>query len=223
MRGYEISEEVKSEGVDYKNFLPGINENIVLIGVSYGLASPKADADPDGPKALIFEFQSEDGETKYRHTEWEIVESRELQNAEKLYDALVAKNETPSESKAEFVNKTVDKSYMSQQKRIKHIMTKFMAEDEAIIPASNSFAQFATLVAQVVNPHLDSTKKLRAIFVYDNKGYLKFPSFVPFLETQGSEPTGLKINPRYHKITPPAPTGASAAVGNSKPSDEDEF
>lgn len=222
MRGFGISEDVKSEGADYKNFLAGINEDITLKAVSYGLASPKADADPTGPKALIFEFESVDGEIKYRHTEWEIVEDREISNAEKLYDTLVGRGETPSETKGEFVNKAVDKNYASQQKRIKHILTKFMDEDKVIIPTAKTFAAFAKNVADLVTPHIDS-RPLRAIFVYDNKGYIKFPSFVPFLEVQTSEPTGLKINIRYHKLTPPAPTGSNNGAAVSKISDTEEF
>lgn len=221
MRGFGISEDVKSEGADYKNFAAGLNEGIILKSVSYGLASPKADADPSGPKALIFEFESANGEIKYRHTEWEIVEDREIANAEKLYDTLVQRGETPSETKGEFVNKAVDKNYASQQKRIKHILTKFMDEDKVIIPTANSFAKFAKNVADLVTPHIDD-RPLRAILVYDNKGYIKFPSFVPFLEVQTDQPTNLKINIRYHKLTPPTPSGNNgAAVG--KVSDNDEF
>jgi hypothetical protein len=221
MRSYGIDENVKSEsGAGGSVLSPGINENITLKDVSYGLASRKQDADANGPKALCFEFANEDGETALLHFEWEINEERELEGAKRLYDSLVAKGEIPKETKQEFVNNRVDKAYSSQASRIKHILTKFMPEEDVIIQTVASFEQYCQMIARLIKPKLDD-RKLRLICVYNYKGYITLPSFVPFVENMvDGVATSLKIS-KYHKITPPVAETAPAKGGAV--SDDDEF
>lgn len=227
MRGYSIDENVRSEATGgTATFDAGINENVVLKKVSYTLASMKEDADPNGAKVLAFEFEKEvNGEIiQFRHTEWEINDQREVESAEKLYDVLVSQGKTPKESKAEFVNMQVDKKYNQFAARIKHIMTKYMSEEDSVIPACNSFAQFANMVSTMLTPHIDD-RKMRMICVYNYKGYITLPTFVPFLEVMVDGEEGVlhtKLNPRYHKLTPPAPQNTDAVVSKSV-SDDDEF
>jgi len=220
MRGYGIDENVASESNVGSTLNPGINENIVLKDVSFGLASRKKDADPSGPKALCFEFTNPATEASLLHFEWEINEERELESAKKLYDALVAKGEIPKETKQEFVNNRVDKAYSSQASRIKHILTKFMPEEDVIIQTVASFEQYCQMIVRLIKPKLDD-RKLRMICVYSYKGYITLPSFVPFVENMvDGVSTSLKIN-KYHKITPPATETAPAKGGAV--ADDDEF
>jgi hypothetical protein len=223
MRGYGIDENVKSEGTSVSTLNVGINENILLKNVSYGLASRKEDADPNGPKALCFEFTTKDGESSLLHFEWEVNEQREIESAERLYDTLVSKggSNVPKETKAEFVNSRTDRAFSSQATRIKHIMTKFMSEEEAVVPMVNSFAQFGQMVEKMLKPRLDD-RKLRLICVYNYKGYVTLPTFTPFVENMvDGVSTSLKINLKYHKLELPKqdnPATAASAV-----SDNDEF
>lgn len=225
-RSYGIDTAVESEGFTGKYFPAGMVEGVLLKSVKYDLASTKEGASPDGAKGLIFTFTSEDGALTHRHIEWELVEKRELENAEKLYNELVKKGETPTTQKVDFINNLVDKSYASQQKRIKHILTKFMPEEKAVIPPSNSFEQFSKNVERLLTPNISKTP-MRAIFVYDSNGYVKFPTFVPFLEVIVADtPATLKINEKYHRVTPPAPkAGAPGSSGYrpSTPSQDDDF
>lgn len=223
MRGYGIDENVKSEGTSVSTLKAGINGDIVLKNVNYGLASRREDADPSGPKALCFEFATADGESSLLHFEWEVNEQREIESAEKLYDVLVSKggSNVPKETKAEFVNSRTDRAFSSQASRIKHIMTKFMSEDEAVVPMVNSFAQFGQMVVKMLTPRIDD-RKLWLICVYNYKGYITLPSFTPFVEAMvDGVGTTLKINARYHKITPP--TQDNPATAASAVSDTDEF
>ena len=225
-RGYGIAKDIESEGFVGKYFPAGLNEGIILKSGGYGLTSTKPDADPNGIKALIFNFASEDGELTHRHIEWELVEKKELDNAEKLYDTLVSRGETPDAPKVDFINATVDKSYLSQQKRVKHILTKFMPEEKAVVPASNSFEQFSKNVEKLLTPAIKD-QKLRAIMVYDNSGYVKFPTFVPFLEVmEDGKASLLKVNEKYHKLTPPTPKGGSNSAyrqATATVSQDDDF
>ena len=221
MRGYGIDENVKSEGTESSTLNVGINENIVLKSVSYGLASRREDADPNGAKALIFEFETADGENSLRHLEWEVNEQREIQNAEKLYDAIITGSNPPKETKAEFVNTKVDRAYSSQAARIKHIMNRFMTEEEAVVPMVNSFEQFGKMVAKMLSSKIDD-RKLRMICVYNYGGYVSLPTFVPFVENMvDGVSTSLKINPKYHKLELPSRDNPSTAA--SAVSDDDEF
>lgn len=223
-RGYGISENTKSEGVS-AGFEAGINENLVLVSASYGLASTKEDADPNGFKALIFEFEGED-EKKFRHLEFEINEKQSKKGAETLYDKLLGEGKPPKETKAEYVEKQIDRAYEMLEKRIKHIMTKFMDETETIIPPVKTYEQYATLVSKLINSKNDG-RKLRGLFVYDKSGYVKFPSFPAFLEVmEDGVNTKLAINPRYHNMVKPNPQGQSSygkPASTAVVSDDDDF
>jgi len=224
-RGYGIDENVKSEGSGIATFEPGINENVRLTNVSYGIASAKDDADPNGAKALIFEFENADGDLKLRHLEWEVNEQLSMKGAESLYDKMISNGQTITETKLDFVNKQVDKAYSSQASRIKHIMTKFLDEASVIITSTNSFEAYAKKVVGLLKPALDD-RNLRLICVYNPKGYMTLPSFTPFLEVMvDGVNTSLKIKTTYHNIVKPAPTNGAGYGGGSKApvSDNDDF
>lgn len=66
-------------------------------------------------------------------------------------------------------------------RRIKHIVTKFMPEEEFIIDNVNSFSEYAKKVVEKTKGRYEG-KKFRALFIYRGK-YVDFPKYPNFLES----------------------------------------
>jgi hypothetical protein len=86
------------------------------------------------------------------------------------------------------------KKAQNQAKRIKHLMTKFMTEDQATVEYdTENWVKYAS----TVKAKLDATRlgvKLRTKAVYDNKNYVSWPNYVPFVERMDIETSTLEIS-----------------------------
>ena len=84
-----------------------------------------------------------------------------------------------------------EKKMQSQAKRVKHIMTKFLDEDQINITANN-FEEFCKqVIAKLGNSYIG--KKLRTKTIYSYNRYISFPKYVPFLEDMNVEKSRLTI------------------------------
>ena len=73
-----------------------------------------------------------------------------------------------------------EKKMQSQMKRVKHIMTKYLAEDKVTINAQD-FEGFCNQVITLLgNSYVG--KKLRMKTVYSYNNYVSVPKYVPFME-----------------------------------------
>lgn len=75
-----------------------------------------------------------------------------------------------------------EKKAVAQQKRTKHVMTKFMDEAQARITNVATFEQFAKQFKHKLETEGDTSKEFRLLLQYNNKGYASLPPFVPFIE-----------------------------------------
>ena len=85
------------------------------------------------------------------------------------------------------------KKVQNQAKRIKHIMTKYMSEDQTKIEYdTDQWVKYAS----TVKAKLDAVKKgvkVRIKATYDNQNYVTLPNYTPFIERMDVEETGLLI------------------------------
>ena len=131
-----------------------------------------------GNYVLAFHFKGANGEV-FRHTEWEV------------------KDEDP---------KIVDK-IENLGKRVKHILTKFMPEEECILEG-NSWSVFCKGVLKLVLGKYN-TIKVAIKLVYGNNGYLQFTRYTGFIALDKKD---LKIGKNEIMIRP-----------NTKPTTADEL
>ncbi len=69
----------------------------------------------------------------------------------------------------------------SQMKRLKHIVTKLVPEG-IVLPSAGSFSDLYSALVNLINSSSMKGTQLRGKLVYNNKGFLSFPKYVPFLE-----------------------------------------
>lgn len=113
----------------------------------------------EGKNILTFLFSTSKGD--HQHTEYEV---------------------DPTDIKA--VSKMQNLS-----KRVGHIMTKFVSEEVVKGIIANSFVEYATKVAQILNPVVNSVKDLEIKVVgnvYNGKATSGFPGYVPFISRKSS-------------------------------------
>ncbi len=106
----------------------------------------------NGNDFLVFHFEK-DGK-KVDHTEW-------------------MPNDTDPEK---LQNKTIN-----QIKRVKHIVTKFIPEEQFVFQA-NDFKSFGEATVKLLgNTYVNKPVRLKVIYSYNN--YTSLPNYVPFIET----------------------------------------
>lgn len=79
----------------------------------------------------------------------------------------------------------------NQIKRLKHIATKFVTEDEFTIEAA-TFEAFCNSVIRILKGKFEG-KKVRIKVVYSDKNFTSLPKYVPFIERMDVEKSTLEI------------------------------
>lgn len=177
---YGIDQNTDSEGF-VSNYMPaGIHENVKLSNVAY----ENAKEDGSGQMVLAFHFVDEDKNT-LRHVEFPIdpqqIKSQATStprqhgrnNAELGY--VKGQNITPDQA--------VQIEVANQATRIKHIMTKYMPEQQTVTGAVQTFEQYANAIIAKFNAVADYSQKLVRLKVVKPGEYSKLPRFAPFMET----------------------------------------
>lgn len=102
------------------------------------------------------------------------------------------------------------KKLESQLKRFKHIVTKYLPEGSSL-PAANTFVELATAVKATLAQANANTKPMRLKMIYNDKGYLTTPKYVPFVEstTVPKADTKLKLTDFDQLDRPKKDTGAA--------------
>lgn len=112
--------------------------------------------DGEGNPVLMFNFVGPNNE-KFRHIEWEI--------GEQATDP--------------------EKSAMALAKRVKHILTKFMPEEQCVLQGS-TYAEFANGVITLLGDQ-HKGKKVAIKLLYNNKGNLVFTKYVGFIAHEAKD------------------------------------
>lgn len=108
-----------------------------------------------------------------------------------------------------------EKKKKSQLTRLKHIVTKFTPEGTQL-PSANTFPELWQGVQQLLGQNQCNSKPVRLKLVYNDKGYLSVPKYVPFMELMSVSPdsTGLKLDPGFDNLIRQKPDSPkTAAVG----------
>jgi|688.fasta_scaffold307158_3 hypothetical protein len=138
--------------------------------------------DGSGDPSLMFNFKGANGET-FRHIEWAV--------GEQATD--------------------VEKSQQSLAKRVKHIITKFIPEEQAVL-SGNSYAEFAKGVINLIGDN-NKGKKVAIKLVYNDKGNLVFTKYVGFIALDAKD---LRIGDKERITkTPIAPSNDDDLLGNT--------
>lgn len=118
--------------------------------------SPRKDG--EGDKVLMFNFKGQNGET-FRHLEWPVDESK-AQDPQKAYE--------------------------NQGKRIKHILSKFIAEDAIIIEGVSSYAEFSAKVIELLGT-ANVGKTVAIKLTYNAKGNVEFTKYLGFIGNNAAD------------------------------------
>ena len=171
---YKIDQSTQVQEVALKSTIPvGINDNCELINVGRYTAS-------NGSDYLGFTFKDSDG-AELKQMEWDVDPERVTPK--------------PGESIDECVTRRVNQMLV----RVKHIATKFVPENQFVVQGNN-FGELIDSVVRMLAPNTYAGKKVRLKVVYSYNDYCSLPNFAPFIETMDTDPSGLKINPKYDKM-----------------------
>ncbi len=144
------------QGSDVEKFLPaGIHENLVMYDVKYAVSTP------GGNKFLCFYFKDEENR-KSSHTEYEPKPSENLPNG--------------YEGTLEDLFKQKVTNLVS---RVGQVLVSggYITREQLQIPSPWDFEAFAKHVVALLVASGYQNKKIRAKFIYNNKGYTSLPQY----------------------------------------------
>lgn len=122
------------------------------------LTEVKAETSPNGNNFIAFTFTTTDGKLLTK-TEWE-----------------------PSGNDESLLLKKAQ----NQAKRVKHIMSKYVAEgDTKIEYDTDNWMKYASTVKAKLTPFIKGVK-VRIKAIYDNNNYVTLPNYIPFIERMDS-------------------------------------
>jgi len=133
--------------------------NYVDVGIHEDaeLTEVKVDTSPNGNAFLAFTITSADGKTLTK-TEWQPSGEDEI----------------------------LSKKARNQAKRVKHIMSKFVSEEDTKIEYdTDNWIKYASTVKAKLDPYITGIK-IRIKAIYDNNNYVTLPNYVPFIERMDS-------------------------------------
>ena len=151
---------------------PGIHDNCEFTGVTKKVAS-------NGKSYLEFQFKNSNGEL-LNHAEWDVDPARITPKA----------GETPEEA--------VQRRVKSMLTRVKHIATKFIPEDQFVIKAQSFDELCSAVVTALTGKGVGKLVRLKVVYNYND--FSSLPNFAPFIEDMSTNPSGLKINPKFDKM-----------------------
>ena len=163
----------------------GIHQNVKIVSV----VKENSKKDDTGSTVLRFYFENDKGET-FNHTEFEI----DTENLKKLAKQW---NADPKE--------LIKNTFLDLNLRIKHILETFIPKDQIIFKAKG-WEDFCDKAVKLCGElYKDTTVRVKLI--YNKKDFPIFPkkTFQPFIQNS-EENDALKINKKYDRVTPLAPT-----------------
>tara|TARA_R110000787_G_scaffold153516_3_gene267407 strand:- start:4007 stop:4588 length:582 start_codon:yes stop_codon:yes gene_type:complete len=174
--------------IDKKIQSEGTSTKIFKLGISEEneMTNVSVETASNGNSFLKFSFTDSDG-ANLSHLEWPI----------------------------DTANEGWEKKMTSQMKRVKHIMTKYLAEDKVTINAQDFDGFCNQVIALLGNSYVG--KKLRMKTVYSYNNYVSVPKYVPFMELLdqvASDKTRLNIT-NFDKMTKDEADNPSTLTSNA--------
>lgn len=177
----------------------GINENVKLVDIAYEPAKEGSEN-----MCLSFYFQDKEGR-QLRHAEFPV-------DPEETKKRAIQQGNDPVDA--------VRKRVRAQGVRLKHIATKIVSEERAVIKNVQTFQQYAQAVIQLLKPELPAGP-FRIKVIMNHKDYSSLPPYPPFIERQTDEATKLKIDKRER--TQPATAANPAGLDMPAGGPGDDF
>lgn len=190
-------------------FTVGISENVVIKSADF----ENSRLDGTGSDVLAFTFMQPNGAI-FRKIVWEVDPIR-VAKFSKDYPRMHSRNnEKAGYVKGEVITdeQSVRIAYDDFNRFIKHILTKYMSEEEATITNVKSYKDFCMMVIKKLSGKLD--KKIRLKTVYNSNGYLDLPRYGNFIEPMDIEISTLAIGPKdnIERATPTDENKVESAV-----------
>lgn len=205
MSGYGISMDTRSD--DAKPYpQPGISGGWKLTDVFYG----NTREDGTGKDALQYIFTNKNGAT-FKYIAFEVDKQRTLTYNENNGDRRIHffSNEDKGYVKGAPISDqaAIDMALESYSSRQKHIMTKVMSNEEAVLAQVTSYEDFCKqVVAKIKNKLTGETPSMFLKLVFNGK-YLGFPKWKDCVEVEtDGGPSKLKIMEK-DIVTRPTPDG----------------
>lgn len=188
---YKINQSTKVQEGGGSSAIPvGINEGCSLVSIT-------KETTKDGNPYLCFLFKDPNG-NELKHMEFDVDPNRV--------------NPKPGESNDEAVSRRVNNMLV----RIKHICTKFVDSDSFSIQGNNYGELCDSLVTFMGTKYQGIPVRLKVVYSWND--YSSLPNFCPFIETMDTDPSGLKINPKYDKMEKDS-AGAQTEVASTDNAD----
>lgn len=152
--------------------------NYIDVGIhdNLELTEIRVDTSPKGNNFIAFTFTAEDGRVLTK-TEWQPTGAED--------DVMLKKAQ-------------------NQAKRIRHIMTKYLPEEQTKIEYdTEQWIKYASTVKAKLDPVCKGVK-VRVKAIYDNSNYVTLPNYVPFIERMDSKESTLQIQ-SIDKLTKDTP------------------
>jgi hypothetical protein len=197
---------------------PGINENVML--TSYGFE--KLSETSTKPPVLTFTFSNNSGGTfKWRF--WDLNIDAIRKNAESGKMVHKVDNAVKGYVKGNQItpDQAVQMASDDMARKAKHLLTKFMTEEESELKAVSTYKEFGDAICAKLAGRTESVS-LRLKLVYDQNDYLSIPRYKNFLELMSVNPTKLTIDPKdvvTRSSSPSSNEEVSAATSTGVESD----
>jgi hypothetical protein len=183
-------------------FMAGITENVELSKVAF----ENSKSDGTGKDVLSMTFTASNG-AEFRKIFWEVDANRVIEMNQKYSKTHTRDNTKLGIKKGETVTdeQAVILAYDEFNRHIKHIMTKYMSEEDSIITNVSSYKDFAGQVIKKLSPRI-AGKKMRLKLIYNKNNYLDTPRYGNYLDNMENPVSSLSINPRWDNVVRAEPT-----------------
>ncbi len=172
-----------------------INDAGVYSATLSGVVFAPAKKDGSGESVLQFFFRTADGRELPKKIRWSVDEQREQQNAVKDYpkyqqegkadkrlNKLLQLPDTTILSPTDYTRARVARAWEQLGAEVKGILEGYVPADKLMEVRGADYADFSQKVVQLASQHLNGSFKL-ALLLFDDKNYVKFPSYPPFFFT----------------------------------------
>lgn len=185
-------------------YVAGITDNVRLTKTSF----ENSKQDKTGKDVLMFTFTAPNG-SEFRKIFWDIDPERVAKMNQAYPSNHSRNNEKRGYVKGEQKTdaQAIEMAYDEFNRQIKHILTKYLSEEEATIKNINSYKDFAMQIVKKLTGKTEN-KLMRLKTVYNKKGYLEIPRFGNYLESMETSPSELFLT-EYDIITRNIPSKES--------------
>lgn len=200
----------------------GITGGWKLVSISYGNAKDDGTSLYNGLKII---WKNKTGQ-QLKHMVFDVNEKMVADNAEKYPkkaridikdtkgNVIVKKEETITPEAA------IEQAYTEQARFFKHLMTKYLPEEEAIVNAS-SFEDLCNQTVAKINAVLDKQETVRLVITLNKKNFPQLRSYMPNIERESVNPSLLKLGMNDKVVaTQPDEKPQEMPAENAMPEDE---